>query len=143
MNRMIFVNFPVSDLNRAIKFYEAVGFTNNPQFTDDTAACMVLTDVIHVMLVTHGQWKEFTDHPLPPKGSNEVAIAISCDSRDEVNRLIDTAAASGGTADVNPTQDHGFMLNRSFADPDGHIWEPMWMDPAAASGEAEMPDAST
>lgn len=142
MSRMIFVNFPVSDLPHAMKFYEAIGFTNNPQFTDETAACMVLTDVIHVMLITHDKWKEFTDRPLPPAGSSEVMVCISCDSRDEVNQIIDKVAANGGTADVNPTQDHGFMLNRSFADPDGHVWESMWMDPAVASGEAQPEGAS-
>jgi uncharacterized protein len=142
MTRMIFVNFPVSDLPRAMKFYEAIGFRNEPRFTDDTAAAMVLTDVIHVMLLTHEKWRSFTDRPLAPAGSNEVAICISCDSRDEVNAIIDKARAAGGTADVNPVQEHGFMLNRSFADPDGHIWEPMWMDPAVASGEAELPEVS-
>lgn len=142
MSRMIFINFPVSDLPRAMKFYEAIGFTNNPQFTDETAACMVLTDVIHVMLLTHDKWQQFTNRPLPAAGSSEVMVAISCDSRDAVNQLLDKVAANGGTADVNPVQDHDFMLNRSFADPDGHVWEPMWMDPAAVSGEAEPETAS-
>ena len=142
MTRMIFVNLPVSDLPRAMKFYEAIGFTNEPRFTDDSAAAMVLTDVIHVMLITHDRWRSFTERPLPPTGSSEVMIAVSCDSRDEVNQILDKVAANGGTADVNPTQDHGFMLNRSFADPDGHVWEPMWMDPAVASGEAEMPETA-
>jgi predicted lactoylglutathione lyase len=74
---------------------------------------------------------------------SEVAICISCDSRDEVNATVDKAGAAGGTADVNPTQDHGFMLSRSFADPDGHVWEPMWMDPAVASGEGALPEAAS
>lgn len=143
MTRMIFVNFPVSDLPRAIKFYEAIGFRNEPRFTDETAAAMVLTDVIHVMVLTHEKWRTFTDRPLPPTGSSEVAICISCDSREEIDRLLDTASANGGTADVNPKQDHGFMYSRSFADPDGHVWEPMWMDPAVASGEAELPEITS
>lgn len=142
MSRMIFINFPVSDLPRAMKFYEAIGFTNNPQFTDETAACMVLTDVIHVMLLTHDKWQSFTNRPLASAGSSEVMIAISCDSRDAVNQLLDKVAENGGTPDVNPTQDHGFMLNRSFADPDGHVWEPMWMDPAAVNDEAASEAAS-
>lgn len=142
MTRMIFVNLPVSDLPRAMKFYEAIGFTNEPRFTDDSAAAMVLTDVIHVMLLTHERWRSFTDRPLPPTGSSEVMLCISCDSRDEVNQLLDKAAANGGTADANPVQDHGFMISRSFTDPDGHVWEPMWMDPAVASGEAELPETA-
>lgn len=135
MSRMIFVNFPVSDLPKAMKFYEAIGFTNNPQFTDDSAAAMVLTDVIHVMLLTHDRWRGFTTRPLPAAGSSEVMVCISNDGRDEINQMLDTVAANGGTADINPVQDHGFMFSRSFADPDGHVWEAMWMDPAIASGE--------
>ena len=137
MSRMIFINFPVSDLPRAMKFYEAIGFTNEPRFTDEAAAAMVLTDVIHVMLLTHDRWKTFTDRPIPPAVSSEVMVCISSDGRDEIDRMLETVAASGGTADVNAVQDHGFMFSRSFADPDGHVWEVMWMDPAVASGEAE------
>lgn len=136
MSRMIFVNFPVSDLPKAMKFYEAIGFTNNPQFTDDSAAAMVLTDVIHVMLLTHDRWRGFTTRPLPAAGSSEVMVCISNDGRDEINQMLDTVAANGGTADINPVQDHGFMFSRSFADPDGHVWEAMWMDPAIASGKS-------
>lgn len=137
MSRMIFVNFPVSDLPRAMQFYEAIGFTNEPRFTDDSAAAMVLTDVIHVMLLTHDRWKTFTDRPIPPAGSSEVMVCISSDGRDEINGMLETVAKSGGSADVNAVQDHGFMFSRSFADPDGHVWEVMWMDPAVASGEAQ------
>ena len=143
MTRMIFVNFPVSDLPRAVKFYEAIGFRNEPRFTDETAAAMVLTDVIHVMVLTHEKWRSFTDRPLPPPGSSEVAVCISCDSREEIDRMLEIAAANGGTPDVNPKQDHGFMYSRSFTDPDGHVWEPMWMDPAVASGEAEVPEIAS
>ena len=139
MPRMIFVNLPVTDLPRAMAFYTALGFTNEPRFTDDTAACMVWSDTIFTMLLTHDKWRTFTDRPIAPAGSSEVALCVSLDSRDEVNRMVDTAGAQGGTADVNPAQDHGFMFSRSLADPDGHVWEPMWMDPAVASGEAEMP----
>lgn len=137
MSRMIFVNFPVSDLPQAMKFYEAIGFTNNPQFTDDSAAAMVLTDVIHVMLLTHDRWRGFTNRPIAPSTASEVMVCISSDSRDEINRMLDVVAASGGTADVNAVQDHGFMFSRSFADLDGHVWEVMWMDPAVVSGEAQ------
>jgi predicted lactoylglutathione lyase len=140
--RMIFVNLPVADLARSMAFYEALGFTNNPQFTDETAACMVLSDTIHVMLLTHAKWKTFTTRPIPPADSSEVSLAISCASKDAVNAFVDAGAARGGTADVNPPEDHGFMFQRTLLDPDGHIWEPMWMDPAVASGEAAMPEAA-
>ena len=137
----IFVNLPVTDLARAMRFYTAFGFTNEPRFTDDTAAAMRLSDTIYVMLLTHAKWASFTTRPIPDAGSSEVALCVSCDSRQDVDRLIEAGAASGGTADLNPVEDHGFMYQRTIADPDGHVWEPMWMDPAVASGEAEMPAA--
>ena len=143
MNRMIFVNLPVTDLARAMKFYEALGFANEPRFTDETAACMVWSEAIFVMLLTHDKWKTFTKRPIPPQDSSEVMLAISCDSRDDVSRMADTAGARGGTADINPAQDHGFMFSRSFADPDGHVWEPMWMDPAVASGDSAVPEIAS
>lgn len=135
MNRMIFVNLPVADLTKAKAFYEAIGFINNRQFSDDTAACMVLSDTINVMLLTHDKWRSFTSRPIPPATSSEVMLAVSCDSREAVDAMNEAAAANGGTADINPPQDYGFMYNRNLADPDGHVWEAMWMDMAAA-GEA-------
>jgi predicted lactoylglutathione lyase len=143
MSRMIFVNLPVADLDKAKAFYTAIGFTNEPRFTDETAACMVLSEAIHVMLLTHAKWKTFTTRPIPSPDSSEVSLAVSCDSKEEVNRLVATASAHGGIADVNPPEDHGFMLQRSFTDLDGHVWEPMWMDPAVASGEAELPEVAS
>ena len=140
MPRMIFVNLPVTDLPRAKVFYAALGFTNEPRFTDDTAACMVWSEAIFVMLLTHDKWRTFTERPIPSSDSSEVALALSLDSRDEVDRMADAASAHGGRADINPVQDHGFMFSRSLADPDGHVWEPMWMDPAVASGEEELPE---
>ena len=131
MTRMIFVNLPVRDLARSMAFYEALGFTNNPTFSDDSGACMVWSESIFVMILTHEKWSMFTSRPIPARDSSEVMNCLSCDSRDEVNRLTETAGANGGTADINPAQDHGFMMSRSFADPDGHVWEVMWMDPAA------------
>lgn len=142
MTRMIFVNLPVADLPKAKAFYEAIGFTNEPRFTDDTAACMVLTETIHVMLLTHAKWKTFTTRPIPPSSSSEVALAVSCDSKEEVNRIVEAAGIRGGIADINPAEDHGFMFQRSFADLDGHVWEPMWMDPAVANGEAHVSEAA-
>jgi len=131
MPRMIFVNFPVADLKASMAFYTALGFKNNPHFTDDTAACMVWSEEINVMLLTHAKWRTFTSRPIAPVGSNEVMLAISCDDRVVVDAMNRAAAAHGGQADVNPAQDLGFMYNRNLADPDGHIWEAMWMDPAA------------
>lgn len=141
MTKMIFVNLPVNDLDRSKAFYEAIGFTNNPQFTDETAACMVLSDTIHVMLLTHAKWATFTTKPIPDRTMSEVAFALSFDSRDEVDAVTDAAARSGGTADINPAQDHGFMFSRSFEDPDGHVWEPMWMDMAALPAEMQAEPA--
>lgn len=134
MTPMIFVNLPVSDLSRARAFYEALGFTHNPAFSDATGACMVLSETIHVMLLTHAKWQGFTTRPICPAGSSEVSLAVTVESKDEVNRMVAAGAAGGGSADVNPPEDHGFMFQRTIADPDGHIWEPFWMDPAAAAG---------
>ena len=131
MTRMIFVNLPVADLTVAMNFYSALGFENNPQFTDETAACMVWSEAIHVMLLTHDKWRTFTDRPIPPSSSSEVMLALSFDSRDAVDTVNAAAAENGGTADINPVQDLGFMYNRNLADPDGHVWEMMWMDMAA------------
>lgn len=140
MNRMIFINLPVADLPRAMAFYAALGFVNEPRFTDETAAAMQWSEAIVVMLLTHDKWRTFTTRPIPDTGSSEVALCVNCESRDAVNTMHDTAATHGGTADVNPPQDHGFMFSRSFTDPDGHVWEPMWMDPAVAAGEAPVPE---
>lgn len=134
MPRMIFVNLPVTDLAKAKAFYTAIGFTNNAQFTDDTAACMVWSDAIHVMLLTHAKWKTFTSRPIPSSTASEVLLAISLDSKADVDAMNRVAAANGGTADINPKQDLGFMYSRPLADPDGHVWEAFWMDPAAIPG---------
>jgi uncharacterized protein len=131
MPKMIFVNLPVADLPKSMAFYEALGFANNPQFSDEAGACMVWSEAIHVMLLTHAKWKGFTTRPICPPGSSEVSLAMTCDEKEEVNRMVEIGAAHGGTADVNPPEDHGFMFQRTIADPDGHIWEPFWMDPAA------------
>lgn len=129
MSKQIFVNLPVRDLAKARAFYEAVGFVNNPQFSDDTAACMVLSDAIYVMLLTHAKWAAFTSKPIvDATRSSEVMLALSCDDKASVDTLTRTAGATGGKADVNPKQDLGFMYGRSFEDPDGHIWEVFYMD---------------
>jgi predicted lactoylglutathione lyase len=131
MPQMIFISLPVADLPRARSFYEALGFTHNPAFSDDSGACMVLSETIHVMLLTHAKWQGFTTRPICPPGASEVSLALTCESRAEVDRLVEAGAATGGAKDVNPPEDHGFMFQRTIADPDGHIWEPFWMDPAA------------
>ncbi len=131
MTKMIFVNLPVTDLRKSMAFYKSLGFRNNPQFTDDTAACMVWSEAIHVMLLTHAKWRTFTNRPIPPATSSEVMLALACDSREAVDAMNHAAAANGGSADINPPQDLGFMYNRNLADPDGHVWEAMWMNPEA------------
>ncbi len=131
MTKMIFVSLPVTDLDVSMSFYKSLGFVNNPGFTDDTAACMVWSETINVMLLTHAKWRSFTTRPIPPPTSSEVSLALSLDSREAVDAMNRAAAANGGTGDINPVQDHGFMYGRDMADPDGHIWGAMWMDPAA------------
>ena len=138
MSRMIFVNLPVSDLSKSRRFLEALGAVNEPKFTDETAACMTLSESIHVMLLTHEKFRQFTPRPIADanKGS-EVLLCISADSRENVDTAVEQAVANGGTADPAPKQDYGVMYGRSVSDPDGHIWEIMWMDPAAAERGAE------
>lgn len=131
MTRMIFVNLPVADLDASVAFYTALGFTNNPQFTDDTAACMVWSETIHVMLLTHAKWNTFTTRPIPPTTSSEVSLCLSLDSREAVDAMNAAAAANGGIGDVNPVQDFGFMYGRDMTDLDGHVWGAMWMDMSA------------
>ena len=136
MAKMIFINLPVADLERSMKFYEAVGFTNNPQFTNDQAAAMGWSDTIVVMLLTHDFWKTFTIKAIPDtREVAQVLLALSQDSKDAVDAIVDKAVAAGGRAEPTPKQDLGFMYGRSFEDPDGHIWENAWMNPAVASGE--------
>lgn len=133
MSKLIFVNLPVADLARSTAFYEAIGATRNPTFSDDTAACMVISDAIHVMILTHDKFRQFTPRAIADaRSSTEVLLCLSADSREAVDRITEQAVAAGG-AEVRPAEDHGFMYGRAFEDPDGHIWEPMWMDMAAAT----------
>lgn len=131
MPRTITISLPVANLSASIRFYTALGFTPNAQCSDDTAAFMTCSESINVMLLTHARWRTFTDRPIAPATASEVALNLSCDSRDEVDEMNRAAAAHGGTADVNPVQDHGTMYGRDFADPDGHIWGPFWMEAPA------------
>ena len=143
MAKMIFVNLPVTDLPRSMKFYEAVGFTNNPMFTNDQAAAMAWSDEIVVMLLTHDFWKTFTGKTISDaRDTAQVLLCLSHDSQDAVEAIVARAVAAGGKADPTPKQDMGFMYGRSFEDPDGHIWENVWMNmEAVPEGEtvAEQP----
>lgn len=139
MTKMIVISLPVTDLDASMAFYKSIGFVNNPDFTDDTAAWMVWSEAINVMLLTHAKWRTFTTRPIPPSTSSEVAFNLSCDSRESVDAMNEAAAANGGTADINPVEDHGSMYGRDMADPDGHIWGAMWMEPAAIpSGDKKL-----
>ena len=140
--RMIFGNLHVADLDRSKAFYEELGFTTQQRFNDDTAAAMVWSDTIFVMILTHDKWKSFTDRPIAPAGSSEVSLALALGSREAVDAMAEAAAAAGGTADINPVQDHGFMYGRDILDPDGHVWGPFWMEPAVANGDAPVPEVA-
>ena len=131
MSRTITVSLPVADLKASRAFYTALGLVNNPQFTDDGAAFMVWSESINVVLLTYAKWRTFTTRPIPPTTSSEVALNVSCESREEVDAMNKSASENGGTADINPVQDHGFMYGRDFTDPDGHVWCAMWMDTSA------------
>ena len=127
--RKIFVNLPVKDLKKSMRFYEAIGFKNNPAFTDDTAACMVVSEEIYVMILTHENFKGFTPKQIvDATKSSEVLNSLSYESRGEVDDVVAKATAAGGTKYAEP-KDYGFMYQHGFQDPDGHIWEVFWMDP--------------
>ena len=129
--RKIFVNLPVKNLDTSMTFFKALGFSFNAQFTDETSASMVISDSIYATLVTHEKFKDFTNKPIADAtGATEAVICLSAESRKEVNKMADAALTAGGRKLLEP-QDYGFMYLRSFQDPDGHIWEIMWMDTAA------------
>lgn len=131
MSTKIFVNLPVKDLPKAMEFFQKLGFTFNPQFTDETAACMVISDDIYAMLLTHPKFQEFTPKAIcDATRSSEVLIALSRDSRELVSDIVTKAVAAGGTTYAE-AKDYGFMFQHGFQDLDGHIWEIIWMDPAA------------
>ena len=134
MPKLIFINLPVADLDRSKRFYEAIGARNEPKFTNDNAAMMVLSDTIHVMLLKHDFYSTFTSKPVADAHqSSQVLLALSVDSPAEVDALVEKAGSAGGVMDPGPRQDMGGMMyERSFEDPDGHHWEAVWMDPQAA-----------
>jgi predicted lactoylglutathione lyase len=148
MPKLIFVNLPVTDLARSVAFYQAVGAKVEPRFTDHTAACMVLSETIHVMLLTHDKFRQFTSKPIiDARKDCQVLLCLSAESRQEVDEVVLSATSAGGGLDPTPKQEFGtFMYGRSFEDLDGHIWEVMWMDVAqfeamSAQGESALEPA--
>lgn len=134
MARMIFVNLPVADVERSTAFYEAIGATRDTRFSQPgRAAAMVFSDTITIMLLSHDHFAGFTPRPIADAhAATEVLLCLSEDSREGVDRITRAAATAGGRIDLRPVQDYGFMYGRTFEDPDGHIFEPMWMDVDAA-----------
>ncbi|HEY0013136.1 MAG TPA: VOC family protein [Allosphingosinicella sp.] len=152
MPQMIFVNLPVTDLDRSIAFYKAIGAEQNMQFSDSTAAMMSFSAEVNVMILTHDKYRQFTAKPIADAhASSQVLLCLSSETRDAVDAMVAGAAGAGGVPDPGQVQEHGFMYGRSFEDPDGHHWEVMWMDMAALGGtqaagadaghSADAPDA--
>ncbi|WP_144634011.1 VOC family protein [Bordetella genomosp. 13] len=134
MPKQIFVNLPVADLDRSVAFFTKLGFTFNPQFTDQNATCMVIGEHIHAMLLVRDYFKTFCSKPVADATqATEVLIALNCDSRAEVEAVVQKALAAGGTA-PREARDHGFMYQHGFDDLDGHAWEVFYMDPEAMGG---------
>ncbi len=140
-DRMMFVNLPVKDLDRAKAFFRKLGFSFNPRFTDAKAACMVVNELACVMLIQEAFYRTFTRRELCDGAREEGLTALSCADRAEVDRLVRTAVESGGSPAMPPV-DHGFMYEWSFLDPDGHHWAVLWMDPKVARGEAPAAGAA-
>lgn len=140
MSRMIFVNLPVADLQGSIDFYKSIGAEQNMHFSDGTGAMVSFSEAINVMLLTHDKFRQFTTKSIVnARETTEVLLALSCEDRAAVDEITERALAAGGRENRAP-EDHGWMYGRSFEDPDGHVWEPMWMDVQAAT--AAMSDAS-
>jgi predicted lactoylglutathione lyase len=132
MPKMIFVNLPVRDLAASTKFYVALGGEVNPQFSGEHSSSLMFSDAIGVMLLTYDHYRNFSKRPIgDARRESQILLALGADSRDAVDATLIRAVAAGGTADPNPVQDHGFMYNRSVEDPDGYVWEIMWMDMSA------------
>jgi predicted lactoylglutathione lyase len=132
MSKMIFVNLPVRDLAASTAFYVALGGDVNAQFSGEQSTSLMFSDAIGVMLLTHDHYRQFTQRPIgDARRESQALLALSVDSRDAVDATLARAVAAGGRADPNPAQDLGFMLNRHVEDPDGNVWEILWMDAAA------------
>jgi hypothetical protein len=131
LHRKIFINLPVRDLQRSTEFFSKLGLAFDPRFTDDKAACMIISEEASVMLLLEPFFKGFTQREIcDTRTHTEALLALSCGSRAEVDEMVHTAVAAGGRQAM-PPQDHGFMYGWSFYDPDGHHWEVLWMDPNA------------
>ena len=134
--KQIFVNLPVKNLKKSMEFFSKLGFSFNAQFTDDTAACMIVSDDIYVMLLTHPKFKTFTPRDICDTAKNtEVLVCLSSASRSEVDEMVRKARAAGGTT-FNEPQDYGFMCGHGFQDLDGHIWELAFMEQSAIKKQA-------
>src|SRR6476619_5175225 len=141
--RTLFVSIPVADLERTKAFFAQLGFTYNPKFTDGTAACMLVGEDAFVMLLSRERFAEFAKLPIADPTTHTLALyCFSVSSREEVDTVSAAALAAGGS-EADDAEDHGFMYSRSFFDLDGHGWQVMWMDPAAAEQGPETFDAST
>jgi predicted lactoylglutathione lyase len=135
MAQSVFINLPVKDIPRSRAFYEGLGFTINEQFSDHTAASVVISEHIYLMVLSHAKFAEFSPHPIGDASQTTAAlIALSRDSREAVDAIIKAAVAHGGRDNGKDQDIDGFMYSRSFSDPDGHVFEPMWMNPAAIAG---------
>jgi predicted lactoylglutathione lyase len=140
MAKLIFINLPVSDLARATAFYQAIGAVKNEQFSGDTASCMIFSETIHVMLMTHDKYRFFTAKKIADaKTTSQVLLCISADSRTEVDDVVGKAGSAGGVVDPSPVDEYDFMYGRSFEDLDGHLWGVNWMDLEAMAKGAEAP----
>lgn len=136
MPKMIFINLPVKDLDAATRFYEAIGCTKNPEFSNDDVSSMMWSDAITFMLLKHAYFSTFISRPIADaRAATGVLIALSMDSKAAVDAINQAAAEHGGRADIREFQDLGFMYSRAFEDPDGNIFEPVWMDMDAAPAE--------
>jgi predicted lactoylglutathione lyase len=133
MATKIFVNLPVKDLQRSVRFFKAMGFGFDPQLSDETAACMMISDDIFAMLLTEAKFREIARRPVADTSKmTEVLTCLSVESRTRVNQLVDRALTQGGR-EMREAEDHGYMFGRSFSDLDGHIWEIIYMDQKAMS----------
>ena len=138
MSKSIFLNLPVADLAASTRFYESIGCARNPVFSNDKAASMVWSDTITVQILTRAYFSTFSPRPVAnARQACQVLIALTCDSRGEVDAMVNAAVSSGGTADIRDVMDLGWLYNRAFADPDGHVFEAVWIDSKlmGASGE--------
>jgi hypothetical protein len=134
MPQLIFVNLPVRDLARSTAFYQAIGAAKDERFCDETGSCMLFSDTIHVMLLTHDKFRQFTPKPIADARTvSQVLLCISADSRAAVDELVAKAGAGGGGIDPSPQEDFDFMYGRSFEDLDGHLWGVTWLDLEAAT----------